>query len=325
MKDVTMVPPRLTIVKNTDDEIEHRLHDVAGAGEAAAGTASAHDGSVSPVHDLIASIETSRPPIGDDASREIVVSAVDDERRSRLRVIEAVIFASPVPVDAARLAEQIKASGEEIAALLSALQAEYVGRGVQLVPVAGKWAFRTAQDLSWVLEKHSVEQRRLSKAALETLAIVAYHQPVTRAEIEEIRGVTISKGTLDVLMETGWVKPRGRRRAPGKPMTYGTTEAFLAHFGLDAVKDLPGLAELKGLGLLDSNLPPEFKVPEPTDVAALMPDELPLDDGDDDVEGAQGELSLATLDDDGGASDPDDGLLEECELEPEATEHNEEE
>ena len=112
---------------------------------------------------------------------------------------------------------------------------------------------------------------------METLAIIAYHQPVTRAEIEEIRGVATSSGTLDVLMETGWIRPRGRRRAPGRPITYGTTPSFLEHFGLDAVKDLPGLAELKGAGLLDSNLPPDFTVPEPTDVAALMPDELPLD------------------------------------------------
>src|SRR5690606_19071696 len=134
---------------------------------------------------------------------------------------------------------------------------------------------RTAQDLSYLLEKHAVEERRLSRAALETLAIIAYHQPVTRAEVEEIRGVQTSKGTLDVLLETGWIRPRGRRRAPGKPITYGTTAAFLEHFGLDTVGDLPGLAELKGAGLLDGNLPPDFKVPDPKDVAALMPDELP--------------------------------------------------
>ena len=166
---------------------------------------------------------------------------------------------------------------------MAELAADYAARGVNLVKVAGKWAFRTAPDLSWVLERHTQEERRLSKAALETLAIVAYHQPVTRAEIEEVRGVTISKGTLDVLMEAGWIRPRGRRRAPGNPITYGTTEAFLSHFGLDGIKDLPGLAELKGSGLLDANLPPDFKVPAPTDVAALMPDELPLeDDAEDD-------------------------------------------
>ena len=117
--------------------------------------------------------------------------------------------------------------------------------------VAGKWAFRTAEDLAFLLERQAVEQRRLSRAALETLAIIAYHQPVTRAEIEEIRGVSTSKGTLDVLLETGWIKLRGRRRAPGRPVTYGTTEQFLVHFGFDSIQDLPGLSELKGAGLLD--------------------------------------------------------------------------
>jgi segregation and condensation protein B len=149
------------------------------------------------------------------------------------------------------------------------------------------------------LEKHALEERRLSRAALETLSIIAYHQPVTRAEIEEIRGVQTSKGTIDVLLETGWIRPRGRRRAPGKPITYGTTEAFLEHFGLDAIKDLPGLAELKGAGLLDSALPTDFKVPEPTDAAALMPDELPLEDDED----AQEELGLEEEPDEGDASE----------------------
>jgi segregation and condensation protein B len=139
---------------------------------------------------------------------------------------------------------------------------------------------------------------------LETLAIIAYHQPVTRAEIEEIRGVTTSKGTIDVLLETGWIRPRGRRRAPGKPITYGTTEAFLIHFGLDSIKDLPGLAELKGAGLLDSNLPPDFKVPEPQDIAALMPDELPLDSSEDEDE--QDELDPSDADEDSSADDQAD-------------------
>ena len=165
------------------------------------------------------------------------------------------------------------------------------GRGVNLVRVAGKWAFRTAEDLAYLLERYAVEERRLSKAALETLAIIAYHQPVTRAEIEEVRGVSTSVGTLDILLETGWVRPRGRRRAPGRPVTYGTTEHFLTHFGLDSIKDLPGLAELEGSGLLDGNLPPDFTVPEPTDVAALMPDELPLEAGDDEDEETEDERS----------------------------------
>ena len=140
----------------------------------------------------------------------------------------------------------------------------------------------------YLLERHANEERRLSRAALETLAIIAYHQPVTRAEIEEIRGVTTSGGTLDILMETGWIRPRGRRRAPGKPLTYGTTDSFLAHFGLDGVKDLPGLADLKAQGLLDGHLPPGFAVPDPTIAASLMPDELPLEataEEEDDREG----------------------------------------
>jgi segregation and condensation protein B len=202
------------------------------------------------------------------------------DRREQLRILEALLFAASEPLAEAFLATHLK-SEDDVAALLDELKGFYASRGVNLVRVAGRWAFRTAEDLSYLLERHATEQRRLSKAAMETLAIIAYHQPVTRAEIEEIRGVAVSPGTLDVLMEIGWVRLRGRRRAPGRPITYGTSEQFLDHFGLDAIKDLPGLAELKGSGLLDSNLPPGFTVPEPTDAAALMPDELPLDAGED--------------------------------------------
>ena len=139
------------------------------------------------------------------------------------------------------------------------LQAEYAPRGVNLVRIAGKWTFRTANDLAWLLTREStVDPAKLSRAAIETLAIIAYHQPVTRAEIEEIRGVVISKGTLDVLLETGWIRPRGRRKTPGRPLTFGTTEAFLSHFGLEALGDLPGLEELKGTGLFDGRLPAGF-------------------------------------------------------------------
>ena len=138
-------------------------------------------------------------------------------------------------------------------------------------PDAGSSARRKTS--SYLLERQQKDERKLSKAAHETLAIIAYHQPVTRAEIEEIRGVSTSPGTLDVLMETGWIRPRGRRRAPGRPLTYGTTEGFLVHFGLDNIRDLPGLTDLKAAGLLDRNLPPNFTVPSPNDVAALMPDE----------------------------------------------------
>ena len=197
------------------------------------------------------------------------------ERREKLRVVEALLFAAAEPMDEATLARY--AGSDAIGSLLDELKTLYATRGITLVRVAGKWAFRTAEDLSYLLERHAQEERKLSKAAMETLAIIAYHQPVTRAEIEDIRGVATSSGTLDVLMETGWVRMRGRRRAPGRPITYGTTPKFLEHFSLDQIRDLPGLADLKGAGLLDNTLPPDFMVPEPTDVAALMPDELPLE------------------------------------------------
>lgn len=225
------------------------------------------------------------------------------DRREKLRIIEALLFAAASPLDEAALARHLK-PGDDVAALIEELQGLYAGRGVNLVRAGGKWMFRTAEDLSYLLERHAVEQRKLSKAALETLAIIAYHQPVTRAEIEEIRGVQTSKGTLDVLLETGWIRPRGRRRAPGKPLTYGTTEPFLVEFGLDNIKDLPGLADLKAAGLLDANLPPDFKVPDPTDVARLMPDELPIEAGGDDEDDAQSELPLDEEESDGAGEEP---------------------
>ncbi len=231
--------------------------------------------------------------------RSNVAALPSADRGEPLRIIEALLFAASEPLDATFLAKHLKA-GSDVAALLDELQGFYASRGVNLVKVAGKWAFRTAGDLAYLLERHAVEERKLSRAALETLAIIAYHQPVTRAEIEEIRGVETSKGTIDILLETGWVRPRGRRRAPGKPLTFGTTEAFLDQFTLESVKDLPGLAELRSAGLLDSTLPPDFKVPQPTDVAALMPDELPLEDA---PEPEQVELELEPL---GNGDDRDD-------------------
>lgn len=219
------------------------------------------------------------------------------ERWEKLRVLEAVLFAAREPLDETSLVEYFTGK-DDIGALLEELQNLYAGRGVNLTRVAGKWAFRTAPDLSFILERHSVEPRRLSKAALETLAIIAYHQPVTRAEIEEIRGVSTSKGTLDVLLEMGWIRLRGRRRAPGRPVTYGTTEVFLEHFGFDNVKDLPGLSELKGAGLLDSNLPSGFSVPEPNDSALLTPDEEPLDADDPGEEDASSDADEPLADED---------------------------
>ncbi len=195
------------------------------------------------------------------------------------RMVEAILFASASPVSekamAARLPDDCDLDG-----LLDSLQAEYASRGVNLVKIGGNWAFRTADDLAFLLQSEAVEQKKLSRAALEMLAIIGYHQPVTRAEIEEIRGVVTSKGTLDVLMETGWVRMRGRRKTPGRPVTYGTTDGFLDHFGLESIKDLPGLDELKGSGLLQSQLPVNFSMPIPNDDEELHEDEDPfsLDD-----------------------------------------------
>jgi len=203
-------------------------------------------------------------------------------RAEELRLLEAMLFASAEPLDEKSLAERLPQDIDVRAALLR-LQEDYATRGVNLVRIGGKWTFRTASDLSWLLSKETVETRKLSRAAIETLAIIAYHQPVTRAEIEEIRGVTTSKGSVDVLLETGWIRPRGRRKSPGRPVTYGTSEAFLSHFGLDAVSDLPGLEELKGSGLLDGRLPPGFSVPMPSDDPALREDEDPLEPGELDL------------------------------------------
>ena len=216
------------------------------------------------------------------AERKSGGGAEAEARPEDLRLLEALLFAASQPLDEKTLAARLPA-GTDLRALLKALQAEYSSRGVNLVKVGGKWTFRTATDLSWLLTKEAVVPRKLSRAAIETLAVIAYHQPVTRAEVEEIRGVVMSKGTFDVLMETGWIRPRGRRKAPGRPITYGTSEQFLSHFGLEALTDLPGLDELKGSGLLDNRLPPGFAVPVPSDDPALREDEDPLEPGDLDL------------------------------------------
>ena len=215
-----------------------------------------------------------------EASENVLIPA--DPVPEPLRLLEAMLFAASEPLAETELAERLPKEVDAGEALVR-LQREYARRGVNLVRVNGKWTFRTASDLSWLLSKETIEPRKLSRAAIETLAIIAYHQPVTRAEIEEIRGVSTSKGSIDVLFETGWIRPRGRRKAPGRPVTYGTTEAFLSHFGLDAVGDLPGLDELKGAGLLDGRLPAGFSVPMPSDDPALREDEEPLDSGDLDL------------------------------------------
>ncbi|MDC9826014.1 SMC-Scp complex subunit ScpB [Devosia sp. ZB163] len=195
-----------------------------------------------------------------------------------LRILEAIMFASAEPLSPAEIAPYL-GEGADVPLLLERLAARYAGRGVNLVRRGDKWAFRTADDLSFLLRREQTESRQLSRAALETLAIIAYHQPATRAEVEEVRGVASGGGTFDVLMQTGWIRMRGRRRTPGRPVTYGTTEAFLDHFGLEGITDLPGLEELKGSGLLSSRLPPAFQVPLPFD-GPLRDDEDPLDPDD---------------------------------------------
>lgn len=195
-----------------------------------------------------------------------------------LRILEALLFASAEPLTPADMAVFL-GEGADIDTLLSTLAGRYAGRGVNLVRRGDKWAFRTAEDLGFLLRREQTEARALSRAALETLSIIAYHQPATRAEVEEVRGVATGKGTLDLLMEAGWVRMRGRRRTPGRPVTYGTTEAFLDHFGLESLADLPGLEELKGAGLLSSRLPPSMQIPLPFD-GALRDDEEPLDPED---------------------------------------------
>jgi segregation and condensation protein B len=214
--------------------------------------------------------------------RVIVNDKNTSERAEELRILEALLFAADEPLDEAALAARLPA-GVDAHALLLQLQNEYALRGVNIVRVGGKWSLRTASDLAWLLTRETAVTKKLSRAAVETLAIVAYHQPVTRAEIEEIRGVTTSKGTLDVLLETGWIRLRGRRKAPGRPVTYGTTEAFMSHFGLDAIADLPGLDELKGAGLVEKSLPAVFTMPVPSDDPALREDEEPLEPGDLDL------------------------------------------
>jgi len=205
---------------------------------------------------------------------EASVSGVNIEH---LRMTEALLFAACEPLGIDALASSLP-EGADVAGLVAELQHIYEDRGVNLVCVAEKWQFRTAPDLSFMLRRETPEQKRLSRAAIETLAIVAYHQPVTRAEIEDIRGVMLSRGTIDALMEVGWVKIRGRKRTPGRPVTYGTTEAFLVQFGLESVSHLPGMDELKAAGFLEAMPPSGFDVPSPSD--QLGPDEDPYEGED---------------------------------------------
>jgi segregation and condensation protein B len=231
-----------------------------------------------PLADIIERLKRREQTMALPETRPVPLRGVP-EPAQLLRILEALLFAAAAPLPVKDLAAALP-EGSDVSALLGELQRAYASRGVNLVQVAGKWTFRTAEDLGHLMRHDTVEPRRLSRAALETLAIIAYHQPVTRAEVEDVRGVAMSRGTLDQLLEIGWVRMRGRRRSPGRPVTYGTTDSFLVHFGLNAITDLPGLSELKGAGLLDSNLPPDFDIPVPRGESDLASDEDPLDDGE---------------------------------------------
>lgn len=192
------------------------------------------------------------------------------------RQVEALLFAAAEPLSVADLTGRLP-HGADVEAALASLGARYADRGVNLVCVAGRWRFQTAEDLAFLMTLEREEPRRLSRAAQETLAIIAYHQPVTRADIEQVRGVQASRGTLDALLELGLVRMRGRRRSPGRPITFGTTDAFLEHYGLVSLADLPGASDMRALGLLSMDLPANFSVPDPN---AASEDEDPLDPGD---------------------------------------------
>lgn len=194
---------------------------------------------------------------------EAVSTPMLETEAEALRRAEAVLFAAGEALTAEEVAASLP-SGVDPAEILMTLQEGYASRGVNLVEVGGRWRFQTARDLSFLFTEYRDEDRKLSSAALETLAIIAYCQPVTRAEIEEVRGVAVSKGTLDILLECGWVRLRGRRRTPGRPVTYGTTDDFMEHFGLESLDTLPGKSEFQAAGLLESALPVGFEMPKPS-------------------------------------------------------------
>jgi segregation and condensation protein B len=232
-----------------------------------------------PIRDALHRLEAAFSP---DASNEHVETAeapgpaLDPALRAEaVRIAEALLFAGGEPMTATALAAHLPA-GADVADVLATLRRAYAGRGVQLVEAGGAWRFQSAGDLSSHFSETRAQPRRLPKAAMETLAVIAYHQPVTRAEIEEIRGVSLSRGSLDLLLELDWVKPRGRRRSPGRPLTFGTTETFLSHFGLASLDALPGKADLSAAGYIDPRIDPAFEPPRPD--AALAADEDPLED-----------------------------------------------
>ncbi|MES1199773.1 MAG: SMC-Scp complex subunit ScpB [Pseudomonadota bacterium] len=232
--------------------------------------------------------ETSRPPMADAYARieetfepagaPGEVPERPEPSADAIRAAEAMLFAGGQPMTAAALAEKL-GPDVDVAAVLMRLKRDYAGRGVQLVEAGGAWRFQSAPDLASLFSETKEVPKRLPKAAMETLAVISYHQPVTRAEIEEIRGVSLSRGAMELLLELGWIRPRGRRRTPGRPLTFGTTETFLAHFGLTSLDALPGKDDLKGLGLLDPRAANELDVPRPSEETAS--DEEPLAPGED--------------------------------------------
>ncbi len=237
---------------------------------------------------------------GEDESGETETGASDFDN---LRLIEALLFASAEPLAPAQLARFLP-EDVKLEPLLNDLQTLYANRGVNLVKRGARWAFRTAEDLAPRMELENKVVRKLSRVALETLAVIAYHQPVTRAEIEEVRGVALSKGTLDALLEIGWIRPKGRRKTPGRPVTWGTSDAFLDHFGLEGLDALPGVEELKAAGLLDTRpaltaLGDRGLLPAAGEIA---PEEVDEDEDDEDeseiIEGSERELLDATFGED---------------------------
>ncbi len=225
----------------------------------------------------------------DEDGAALVAEWSEEDIADHVRMAEALLFAAAEPLDERTIAGRLPA-GADIPTIIDRLTEEYEGRGVVVQKTDKKWRFVTAADVAHVLEKEQVAPKKLSRAALETLAIIAYHQPCTRADIEDVRGVQVSKGSLDQLLEIGWIRMRGKRKdVPGRPTLYGTTDDFLEHFSLESVTDLPGLADLKAAGLLDARLPPGFSVPAPVDG----------DDAEDLDEDAEGEFVQDFHGDDG--------------------------
>jgi segregation and condensation protein B len=224
------------------------------------------------------------PPLA-DAMRRIEDAFGEGERPAKaapsadaIRAAEALLFAGGEPLTAKALGEKLGPE-VDVAAVLMKLKRDYTGRGIELVEAGGGWRFQSAPDLAGLFAETRDAPKKLPKAAMETLAVIAYHQPITRAEIEETRGVSLSRGSMELLLELGWIKPRGRRRTPGRPLTFGTTDAFLSHFGLASLDALPGKEDLKALGLLDARAAAALDVPRPE--ADLSSDEEPLGPDED--------------------------------------------